>query len=177
MTRFFFNGSANAKLDEKNRVVLPQAMRYGLVEDGKLEFTIALGLGGCLAIYRKSDMDRIIEKFQAKMHVAKFQKFFTLFFSTLHTTTCDKLGRVVIPAPLKKAIGLKGEVVIAGVLNKIEIWPKDKYEADLSSYMDGSQGNLSTLVEEAFALLDGEDQTDAAVNTLESMADAQVSPA
>ena len=28
---------------------------------------------------------------------------------------------------LKKAVGIKGEIVIAGVLNKIEIWPKEKY--------------------------------------------------
>jgi len=33
-------------------------MRFGLVENGALEFTLALGLGGCLAIYRRSDIER-----------------------------------------------------------------------------------------------------------------------
>ena len=45
----------------------------------------------------------------------------TLFFSTLHQTSCDKIGRVLIPTTLKKAVGIKGEIMIAGVLNKIAI--------------------------------------------------------
>lgn len=154
MKNFFFNGSTHSKLDEKNRFVLPQQMRYGLVENGELEFTIALGLGGSLAIYRRSDIEKIVEKFQSKQHVAKYQKFFTLFFSTLHHASCDKLGRVVLPPVLKKAAGIKSEIVIAGVLNKIEIWPKEKYEFDLESFLEGEDGNLAQMTEEAFALLD-----------------------
>src|SRR5579864_2217284 len=97
MTGFFFSGSNYAKLDEKGPFVLPQAMRFGLVENGALEFSLALGLGGCLAIYRKSDIEKIVQKFHDKQHIGKFQKFFTLFFSTLHQTTCDKVGRVTLP--------------------------------------------------------------------------------
>ncbi len=156
MSKFFFSGSTSAKLDEKGRFVLPQGMRFGLVENGELEFSIGLGLGGCLAIYRQSDIEKIVAKFQAKQHIAKYQKFFTFFFSTLHQTTCDKVGRVNIPAILKNAVGIKGEVVIAGVLNKIEIWPKEKYEEQLSALMTGKDAEMSLaqLTEEAFALLD-----------------------
>ncbi|MCB1084967.1 MAG: hypothetical protein KDK60_02580, partial [Chlamydiia bacterium] len=134
--------------------VLPQHMRYGLVENGNLEFTIALGLGGSLAIYRRSDIEKIVKKFQAKQHVAKYQKFFTLFFSTLHHATCDKLGRVVLPPILKKAAGIKSQIVIAGVLNKIEIWPEEKYTFDLETYLGGEEPALAQMTEEAFALLD-----------------------
>ena len=35
----------SAKIDEKGRFVLPQEMRFGLVEEGKCEFAIGLGLG------------------------------------------------------------------------------------------------------------------------------------
>ena len=160
MTNFFFNGSTYSKLDEKNRFVVPQQMRYGLIENGELQFTIALGLGGSLAIYRRSDIDKIVRQFQTKQHVAKYQKFFTLFFSTLHHTTCDKLGRVLLPPVLKKAAEIQNEIVIAGVLNKIEIWPKEKYEKDLALLLDGEDDYLSQMTEEAFALLDeGEGST------------------
>jgi len=159
VSKFFFSGSTNAKLDAKNRFVLPQQMRFGLVEEGILEFTIALGLGGCLAIYRKSDIEKIVQKFQSKQHIGKFQKFFTLFFSTLHQTTCDKVGRTILPPILKKAIDIKGEIVIAGVLNKIEIWPKERYDSQLKAMLDGrdSEYDLAKMSEEAFALL-GEEQ-------------------
>lgn len=159
VSKFFFSGSTNVKLDAKNRFVLPQQMRFGLIEEGVLEFTIALGLGGCLAIYRKSDIEKIVQKFQSKQHIGKFQKFFTLFFSTLHQTTCDKVGRAILPPVLKKAIDIKSEIVIAGVLNKIEIWPKERYDAQLKAMLDGrdSEYDLSKMSEEAFALL-GEEQ-------------------
>ena len=158
LNKFFFSGSTAAKLDEKSRFVLPQAMRFGLVEEGMLEFSLALGLGGCLAIYRRSDMDKMVAKFQAKQHMGKYQKFFTLFFSTLHQTTCDKIGRVMIPPLLKKAANIKNEIVVAGVLNKIELWPKELYEEQLGSVFGGKKGDeeLKKLAEEAFALLDEE---------------------
>lgn len=159
MSKFFFSGSTNARLDAKNRFVLPQAMRFGLVEDGALEFTVALGLGGCLAIYRRSDIEKIVQKFQSKQHIGKYQKFFTLFFSTLHQTTCDKVGRVILPPILKKAVDIKNEIVVAGVLNKIELWPKERYDAHLKAMLDGKESDydFAKMSEEAFMLL-GEEE-------------------
>ncbi|MBI2742890.1 MAG: hypothetical protein HYX48_03125 [Chlamydiales bacterium] len=161
MSRFFFSGSVGAKLDEKGRFVLPQSMRFGLVENGALEFSLALGLGGCLAIYRKSDIEKIVQRFQSKQHIGKYQKFFTLFFSTLHQTSCDKIGRVMVPPLLRKAANIKSEIVVAGVLNKIEIWPKERYDAQLSDVLSGKdpEMDLSKMCEEAFALLET-DQAD-----------------
>lgn len=157
MAKFFFSGSVTTKLDDKNRFVLPQNMRYGLIEEGSPEFTIGLGLGGCLAIYRRSDIDKIVSSFQEKQHSGKLQPFFTLFFSTLYNTTWDKVGRIALPPNLKKAINVKSEIVIAGVLNKIEIWPKEVYESQLNTLLKGNDPDLSVtkLMEEAFSILGG----------------------
>lgn len=161
MSGYFFSGSTVAKLDEKGRFVLPQEMRYGLVEEGKCEFVIGLGLGGCLAIYKKSVIGKIVEKFKQNQHAAKFQKFFTLFFSTLHPTECDKVGRISLPATLQRAIGIGKEVVVAGVMDKIELWPKEVYDRNLKDLLDGKSldMNLAKMAEEAFALLHGEEET------------------
>lgn len=155
MSGYFFSGSTSAKLDEKGRFVLPQEMRYGLAEDGKCEFVIGLGLGGCLAIYKKSVIGKIVEKFKQNQHAAKFQKFFTLFFSTLHQTECDKVGRVSLPVSLRSAIGIGKEIVVAGVMDKIELWPKEVYDRNLQNLLAGGSEdvNLAKMTEEAFALL------------------------
>jgi MraZ protein len=155
MSGFFFSGSETAKLDEKGRFVLPQEMRYGLVEEGKCEFVIGLGLGGCLAIYRKNAIEKIVEKFRKMQHVAQYQKFFTLFFSTLHPTKCDNVGRVSLPALLKNAVGIGKEMVVAGVMDKIELWPKEVYERNLRDLLEGKSADmdLAKMAEEAFALL------------------------
>ncbi len=147
MSTFFFSGSSSAKVDDKNRFVLPQDMRLGLVEDGKIEVVLALGMGGCLALYKKSEIDAIVKRLQGKQHIAKYRKFFTLFFSTLHKVSPDKLGRITLPPILKKSIGIETEIVIAGVMNKIEIWPKSKFEEDLALFKDQAE-ELSELTEE-----------------------------
>ena len=153
MSGFFFKGSTVAKLDEKGRFVLPQEMRYGLIEEGKCEFSICLGLGGCLSIYRKSAIQKIVERFQKMQHVSQYQKFFTLFFSTLHETECDKIGRISLPATLKNAVGIKKEIVVAGVLDKIELWPKEVYDENLKNLIEGKSADLAKMIEQAFALL------------------------
>ena len=157
MSGFFFSGSSEAKLDDKSRFVLPQEMRYGLVENGTCQFVLGLGLGGCIAVYPKSLIQAIAERFRKQQHIAHFQKFFTLFFSTLHQAECDKLGRVGIPATLRQAVGLKEreEIMVVGVLDKIEIWPKEVYDQNLRTMLEGKTPglNLSKMIEEAFALL------------------------
>ena len=154
VSEYFFSGSSVSKLDEKGRFVLPQEMRYGLVEEGKCEFVIGLGLGGCLAIYRKSVINKIVERFKKMQHIAQYQKFFTLFFSTLHPTECDKVGRISLPATLKGAIGIKKEIVVAGVMDKIELWPKEVYDENLRKLLGGEE--LAQMTEAAFALLNDE---------------------
>lgn len=159
MSGFFFSGSHVAKLDEKGRFVLPQEMRYGLVEDGKCEFVIGLGLGGCLTIYKKSLIQKMVDKFRQNQHVARFQKFFTLFFSTMHQTEHDKIGRVSLPQNLKTAVGIEKEIVVAGVMDKIELWPKEIYDRNLKALMDdNSEINLEKMTEEAFHLLHHESE-------------------
>lgn len=157
MSEFFFSGSSATKIDDKGRFVLPQEMRYGLVEEGACEFVLGLGLGGCMAIYRKSVIQEIVSRFRKQQHVAQYQKFFTLFFSTLHQTECDKLGRVAVPATLKQAVGFEDRqpIMIVGVLDKIEIWPKEVYDQNLRILLEGKQAefNLAKMTEEAFQLL------------------------
>jgi MraZ protein len=158
MSSHFFSGSNVAKLDEKGRFVLPQEMRFGLVEEGKCEFVIGLGLGGCLAIYRKSVIQKIVERFRSLQHLAQYQKFFTLFFSTLHPTECDKVGRVALPSTLKSAGQIQKEIMVVGVMDKIELWPKEVYEKNLRELIEGKSSDLSLtkMAEEAFALLHSE---------------------
>jgi len=154
---FYFSGSSTAKIDDKNRFVLPQSMRYGLVEAGACEFTICLGMGGCLNIYKKSDIEKIAKKFKEKQHIARYQKFFTLFFSTLFHTTCDKIGRVTLPPQLKKLVNIQKEIVVAGVLDKIELWPKEVYDENMKNLLSEADSNeMLEMSEEVFALMHDE---------------------
>lgn len=160
MSGFFFCGAHSSKLDEKNRFVLPQEFRYALVEEGKLEFTIGMGMGGSLCIWQRSEIEAIAKKLRPKLHLAKYQKFFTFFFSTLYHTSCDKVGRVLIPPVLKKAARIHTDIIVAGVLGRIEIWPEEKYHFDLDTFLSegGAEDNLLKLSEEIFKVEEGESE-------------------
>lgn len=41
----------------------------------------------------------------------------------------DKLGRILIPDYLKKYAGLKKEVIILGLSNRIEVWDEKTWKA------------------------------------------------
>jgi MraZ protein len=76
-------------------------------------------------------------------------------------STCDKIGRVILPNHLKLAVNIKKEVVIAGVLNKIELWSKEAYDKNLSNLLQGkdTELDLAKMTEEAFALLNEQDES------------------
>ena len=40
----------------------------------------------------------------------------------------DKQGRILLPASLRKYASLSRDVVFCGMINRIEIWDKEKYE-------------------------------------------------
>jgi hypothetical protein len=54
---------------------------------------------------------------------------------------------------LRNAVGIKKEIVVAGVLDKIEIWAKEIYDRNLNALWDG---DMTKMTEEAFALLSTE---------------------
>lgn len=151
--KVFFCGAHNMKLDAKHRLVLPAEFRYGLVHEGKLDFAVALGFGGCLTIYKSSVINDMMEKLSPHKFVPELQSFFTIFFGSLERTTCDKLGRVKLSSQLKQVLGKEKDIVVVGVFDKIEIWPKSLYDKNMEKMMKSE--NLASSMEHAFALMNG----------------------
>ena len=56
------------------------------------------------------------------------RKFNRLFFSGAIEVIPDKQGRILISRYLKEYAGMKRDIVIVGVSNRIEIWDKSFWE-------------------------------------------------
>jgi transcriptional regulator MraZ len=131
-----FTGKYNHVIDHSNRLAIPSILRKCIDEekDGK-GFYITPGLDRCLAIYAPLQFRELAKKLEQLMFTnQKARNFQRLFFSkSSGCVECDKQGRIIIPEMLKEHADLEKEVVIVGVMNKIEIWDIqhwNEYETD-----------------------------------------------
>jgi MraZ protein len=124
-----FMGEYNHTIDPKGRVIIPAKFRENLGS----QFVITKGLDGCLYGYPYDTWEEVGKNFQESMKANKeARKFSRFFFASASSCDIDKQGRILIPANLRDYAGLKKDVVLAGNLTHIEIWDKDKWDADNS---------------------------------------------
>lgn len=129
-----FTGEYTQKMDTKGRTIVPAKFREELGES----VVITRGLDGCLFAYSKEAWNAVEEKLSglpfSDKKVRDFNRFFLAGASDLET---DKLGRVLMPSVLRKFASLDKEVVWVGVGNRIEIWDIDKWNEQMSAYLEG----------------------------------------
>ena len=74
---------------------------------------------------------------------------FTRFFlGSAVEGVLDKQGRVLISSALRDFAGLEKEVVLVGVLDRVEIWDKAKWDesnAEVEANMDDIAGHMEEL--------------------------------
>ena len=119
-----FMGEYNHTVDTKGRLIIPSKFREQLGED----FIVTKGLDGCLFVFPQDEWLAFEEKLRTLPLTQKGARQFTRFF-VAGATPCelDKQGRILLPATLREFAGLDKDVVLAGMLNRIEIWSKAKW--------------------------------------------------
>lgn len=124
-------GTYEHGMDAKGRVIIPAKYRDGLGES----FVLTVGLDGCLYAYPQEEWDDFISKLEELPGNQKGRKLVRYFASKAMTCEVDKQGRVLVPANLREEAGLLKDIVFVGVLSKIEIWSKERWE-DNDDYDD-----------------------------------------
>ncbi|MCI5936556.1 MAG: division/cell wall cluster transcriptional repressor MraZ [Eubacterium sp.] len=126
-----FMGTYEHGLDTKGRVIIPAKLRDELGES----FVVTLGLDGCLFAYPQDEWQVFINKLNELPGNKEGRKLLRHFSANAAACEVDKQGRVLIPAKLRQYAGLEKDVVFVGVLSKIEIWSKNRWE-DCDGYDD-----------------------------------------
>lgn len=112
-------------LDVKNRMIVPSKLR----EDLGHKFVITKGLDGCLYVYPLCEWEILQEKLKKLPLTNKDARAFVrFFFSGATEIEMDKQGRALIPQNLKEYAGIEKEIVSIGVMTKVEIWSKEKWQ-------------------------------------------------
>ncbi|MCR5641286.1 MAG: division/cell wall cluster transcriptional repressor MraZ [Lachnospiraceae bacterium] len=120
-----FMGEYSHSIDAKGRLIMPAKYREQLGS----EFVVTKGLDGCLFVYPQEEWQSIETKFrEVPLTTKDARKFSRFFFAGAAACEIDKQGRILLPSVLREFAELEKDVVLVGVLNRIEIWDKNKWE-------------------------------------------------
>ncbi|MDK2809254.1 MAG: transcriptional regulator MraZ [Clostridiales bacterium] len=136
-----FMGEYNHSIDTKGRIIVPAKFRELLGDT----FVVSLGLDGCLFLYPINEWERFVEQLKnlpGNKEARQLQRYFMAGAADIEV---DKQGRILLPVKLREAAALEKDVVFVGVLSKIEIWSKERWESNNTfDNMDDIAENMSS---------------------------------
>ncbi|RJP24817.1 MAG: division/cell wall cluster transcriptional repressor MraZ [Candidatus Abyssobacteria bacterium SURF_5] len=123
-----FAGTYTYALDEKNRVVIPVKFREVLNSESVEKLYVVRGDSQLFLIPHPAFVE-LYEKLKSWNFTNQAnQDYVRRFFSDAFDVTPDKQGRIMLRKDMCEEAGITGEVVIIGVLNRMEIWSPEKWK-------------------------------------------------
>ena len=113
-------------IDTKGRIIIPAKYRNELGDT----FVITKGLDGCLFIYPSQEWIDFADKLMGLSSSQNTRRLQRQFLSKAMEVTTDKQGRILIPGLLRESAGLEKDVVFLGMMNRIEVWDKERLKAE-----------------------------------------------
>tara|TARA_A100001015_G_scaffold321408_1_gene451988 strand:+ start:6396 stop:6860 length:465 start_codon:yes stop_codon:yes gene_type:complete len=118
-----FIGEFSYTIDAKGRLNIPSKFRQSLSKDNKNTFVIARGLDQCIWVYPLIEWKQIEKNLRDLSSLSITHRRFIRNTARYATpSTYDKQGRVMLNSSLIEFAGLDKDVLIIGMINKMEIW-------------------------------------------------------
>lgn len=122
MARFF--GTYEHSLDSKGRVILPSKFRPHFEHGGYL----TEARDGCLALWSPEEFERQMEEMQERAATSRSNRNMARFWaSASRELEIDRQGRMVLPARMREYAALESDVVVAGVIDRVELWNPERW--------------------------------------------------
>jgi len=142
-----FRGRFEHTIDEKGRLNIPSKFREILSARGENEL-ILTDFDSCLAAYPREEWRQLEEKIKRLSTIQKdVRNFLRLFYSSATEVPLDSQGRILIPPQMRERAHIAKEVVLLGLLNKIEIWDRKSWEEFVARSAGTFEEMASKLVE------------------------------
>ena len=120
-------GKYPAKLDDKNRLIVPAKLRGELGE----AFYVTLGVNcghRCLTAYTQADWHTLSENYNA-LPISQRGAATSLIFINAAECTPDKQFRFMLTQNLLDFAGISRDVVVVGRAGQAEIWDAEEFAA------------------------------------------------
>ena len=123
-----FRGRFEHNIDAKGRVSLPAKYR-DIMSTNYTDRLVITNYDSCLIAYPYEEWVTFEENFrQYSIMQEDVEVFMHYFISGASECSIDKLGRILIPPILRKHAGLEREIVFVGMITRIQIWDKQRWE-------------------------------------------------
>jgi len=124
-----FRGRYEHAIDAKGRTSVPSRFREVMTAHGDSQLVLTTGLDSCLVAYPMAEWlsfeKRLAELPQFDADVVTLKR---IYVSGAVECEVDKVGRLLIPAALRKHAGLQRDALWAGMGSYIELWAKESFE-------------------------------------------------
>ncbi len=118
-------GTHSYQLDPKGRVSLPARFREAFADGAVL----TLGQDACLFCFPRAEWDeRSREVRTLPLSDTQGRAYARMFFGKAEPVELDSQGRLLIPQRLRAEGGIRREVVVLGVYDRMEIWDREAHE-------------------------------------------------
>lgn len=132
-------GEYEHTIDDKNRLTLPAKFRDAFAEG----LVVTRGMDGCLNVYARPDWDRLADEIQRTEYLnPDSRKLRRFFFSAASEDVPDRQGRISIPPALAGSASLGRDVVVAGVMDHLEVWDRSRWRAQIDE-VEGSAEDVA----------------------------------
>jgi MraZ protein len=137
-----FVGLHHHVLDEKGRLAFPASLRASLNEQGandRFYLTVSF-YESCLQVTTEEDFQVVADKVRAlppsNPAVSEFKR---VVIASASLISIDKAGRVSVPKELRDYASLERDAVWAGVIDKIELWSKARWDERTANRLQDRQ--------------------------------------
>lgn len=138
-----FYGEYKHQIDEKGRIRIPAKFRDELGDEPMM----VCGPSECIMIMSKANYDAMVKRrFEGADFVdIKLLKMQRVIFRSALKCVEDKQGRVSLSSALIDYAGIKKNLVSIGVMDRVELWAQEHYDAYMAEIDD-----FDTIIAEAF---------------------------
>ncbi|MGI8462151.1 MAG: division/cell wall cluster transcriptional repressor MraZ [Solirubrobacterales bacterium] len=123
-----FRGQYEHSLDAKDRITIPARFRAELAGG----VVLAQGLEPCVEVFSEAAYSDVEDRFLSDLNPfdREGRRTQRRFHARSEDEKLDSAGRVRLPKRLVDHAGLEGGCVIAGVMNRLEIWNPERWAAE-----------------------------------------------
>lgn len=146
-----FKGTYKYSVDKKGRINIPSKMRKQLPDDIKDHFVITRGFDKCLFLYPLDEWCKVEEQLKKLSSYNSDHRFLARqILSVANDVELDSQARIIIPGELRSFAQIKDEILIIGVLERIELWSPKVYEEYVNSQLDSVETIAEKIINNQF---------------------------